>query len=248
MDLSTVLVQGLEWVERIAGESSGRIFDRCGRLPKCFLLWDPLASRPLAWKVAQQCNSKSPLTPAFLNSFIAAEREALLLADWFEKLLSLLAKPQDEAQEMLEDCTDGHEEGPEALAGNALSCVLEGRRKAMDADIDGATSVPAHFYELWSMSSLAQRKASPPGLVERDLLFEITQLPVEHLEEVGGPLLYFVGLTAAQREELTDFIIQHHERLRNHLHPESLVAKYVLGPANFQLAYEGGMLRVKPAQ
>jgi hypothetical protein len=104
-----VLVQGLEWVQHIANISSGKVFDRCNHLPKCFLFWDPLATRPLAWKVTQ-CNSKSPQSPLFLNTFIAAEQQSPLIREWFDTLLSLLSKTQEEAQEVINDCANN--QGP----------------------------------------------------------------------------------------------------------------------------------------
>jgi hypothetical protein len=52
----------------------------------------------------------------------------------------------------------------------------------MEMEIDGVSTAPTQFYGLWSMSGLGLDKVSPPSLVERDLLLEITQLPVEYLE------------------------------------------------------------------
>ena len=62
----------------------------------------------------------------------------------------------------------------------------------------GVSSSASHFYELWSMNGLALSKASPPFLVERDPISEITQMSMEYLEQLSGPLRRFVKLNELQ--------------------------------------------------
>ena len=48
------------------------------------------------------------------------------------------------------------------------------------------------------MNGLALSKASPPFLVERDPISEITQMSMEYLEQLSGPLRRFVKLNELQ--------------------------------------------------
>ena len=65
-------------------------------------------------------------------------------------------------------------------AGGATSSASQGGVTS-SASQGGVTSSASHFYELWSMNGLALSKASPPFLVERDPIREITQMSMEYL-------------------------------------------------------------------
>lgn len=96
IDLSIVLVQGLDWLQQIASIASGRIFDRCGSVPKAFMLWHPFETHPLSWNISQQCNTKSLSHPSYLSAFIAADQHNLLIKEWFQMYISLLSMPKDQ--------------------------------------------------------------------------------------------------------------------------------------------------------
>jgi hypothetical protein len=109
IDLNTILVHSLDWLPQIASISSGRIFDRCGRTPKVFLLFSPFATHPLAWNISKECNTKSAVHLAYLNNFIAANAGSELIDRWLDMHLDLLSNSMEQIDAILQVCgIDGY--------------------------------------------------------------------------------------------------------------------------------------------
>ncbi len=74
MDLSYILLEGLEWLVNIGRYPSNYIFNRYGSLPRVFMFFHPHYGSPFNWTVNPQVNSKTAWLLGYENNFIAAEQ------------------------------------------------------------------------------------------------------------------------------------------------------------------------------
>jgi hypothetical protein len=76
----------------------------------------------------------------------------------------------------------------------------------MELLIDREVKSASQSFNLWGMSSLMGLHKAVPSPLQKDAIYELTQLPADYFEDEKGHVHYLMGLTDEQVEQLTDFI------------------------------------------
>ena len=137
MDVSYVLLEGLDWLVKIASYPSQFVFNRYGQVPEVFMFFNPHYGGSFdEWQVDPQHNTKAHWHLSYENNFIAAEPGNKLIVEWFDSLLNYLTQPYSQTEDEFRQCGIMDHKWSSAgdtylMAMDALKCVIGGREKQL---------------------------------------------------------------------------------------------------------------------
>ena len=152
-DVSYAPLTNLDWLVNIGKYPSHHIYNRYGHLPKVMMHYHPQWGGVFEWKVDPKYNTKAQWNLPYENNFIAAEKGAPLIVDWFNNLLENYRQPYEQTLEWLrEQGLVDNWLSPYLMPMDTLMATIGQKHKEVRADRSSPWADGTDYYKLWSLN------------------------------------------------------------------------------------------------